>query len=447
MRETVVTAPAWREPEHSSPPHNQRRRGAATPSPTPTREQDNTVKFTITEALHEMRRLQNVDAGRLRGVAVHYYLDELTDLDRLPAPWGSRLVELIEARKAGTITADTPHYLVYSDRMPVAWVTVHAAVVTPTVAMSTVQAKHQRQVAAVLADLDRDVLEGLADLRDRREGRPDSTEAHHESKRVGALRVAPAGDPTAARWVRPTADLDQTRADVARTLGIPAADALIVSAVGYGHHGYHAHRLSMGLVCAMQATAAANDVSLATVGNWIDHDHGLATNADASTLPGRFAAVYIRRYTSEADYAHHRMDTQGWTGLLRDSGMEAYFDLPRYTRHLFLSEVFGIGLDGSHPWRSIEVFHRPAALNVAVDEATSRLQQAVDRDDGAHLLRALPRAVLLGVAARHHVGVTGAEAGEVPLSGASLIDTLLTKRFGAIATTASTTAISLASIE
>jgi hypothetical protein len=398
------------------------------------------VKFTITEALHGMRRLQNVDAGRLRGLQIGYYLDELTDLDRLPAPWGSRLVELIEARKAGTITTDTPHYLVYSDQMPVAWATVHAAVVTPTVAMSTVQAKHQRQVAAILADLDRDILEGLADQRDQREGRPDTTEAHHEPHMVGALRVAPADDPTATRWVRPSADLDQTRADVARTLGIPAADALMVSAVGYGHHGYHAYRLSLELICAMQATAAANDVSLATVGNWIDHDHGLAGNADASTLPGRFAAVYIGRYTSEADYAHHRMDRQGWTGLLRDSGMEAYFDLPRYARHLFLSDVFDIGLNGSHPWRGVEVFHRPAALRVAVDEATSRLQQAVDRDDGAHLLRALPRAVLLGIAAQHHVAVTGEEAGGAPRGEASLIDTLLIERFGDTSTTASTTA-------
>ena len=73
------------------------------------------MKYTITEALHEMRRLHGADAGRLRGVEVRYHLDELTDLDRLPAPWGSRLVALIEARKAGTITADTPHYLVYSD--------------------------------------------------------------------------------------------------------------------------------------------------------------------------------------------------------------------------------------------------------------------------------------------------------------------------------------------
>ena len=398
------------------------------------------MKVTITEALHEMRRLRNVDAGRLRGVAVHYYLDELTDLDRLPAPWGSRLVELIEARKAGTITTDTPHYLVYSDRMPVAWATVHAAVVTPTVPMSTVQAKHQRQVAAVLADLDRDILEGLADLRDQREGRPDTTEAHHEPHMIGALRVAPADDPTATRWVRPSADLDQTRADVARALGVPAADALIVSAVGYGHHGYHAHRLSQELVCAMQAIAAANDVSLATVGNWIDSDHGQAGTVDASTLPARFAAVYIGRYTSEADYTVHRMDTLGWTDLLRDSEMEAYFDLPRYARHLFISDVFSIGLDGSHPWRSVEVFHRPVALRVAVDEATRRLQQAVDRDDGAHLLRALPRTVLLGIAAQHHVGVTGAEAGGVPLSEASLIDTLLTERFGEITTTASSTA-------
>src|SRR5439155_1184198 len=82
---------------------------------TPTHQKESPVRYTITEALHEMRRLQGADAGRLRGVEVQYHLDELTDLDRLPAPWGSRLVDLIEARKAGTITADTPHYLVYSD--------------------------------------------------------------------------------------------------------------------------------------------------------------------------------------------------------------------------------------------------------------------------------------------------------------------------------------------
>jgi hypothetical protein len=319
------------------------------------------VKYTITEALHEMRRLQAADAGRLRGVEVQYHLDELTDLDRLPAPWGSRLVDLIEARKAGTITADTPHYLVYSDRMTVAWATTHAAVVTPTVPMSPVQAKHQRQAAAVLADLDRDILEKLADQRDQREGRPDMSQAHGEAHMVGALRVAPANDPTATRWMRASVDLDQTRDSVARALGVPAADALIVSAVGYGHHGYQAHRLSLDLACAMQATVAANGVSLATVGDWIDHDHGLGGHVDPNVLPARFAAAYIGRYASDTAYTRHLMDTQGWTELLRGSGMQAYFDLRRYERHLFTSDVFAIDLDGWHPGRGIEVFHRPPA--------------------------------------------------------------------------------------
>lgn len=40
---------------------------------------------------------RNVVAGRLHGAQVEHYIDELTDLDRLPAPLVSRLVELIEA--------------------------------------------------------------------------------------------------------------------------------------------------------------------------------------------------------------------------------------------------------------------------------------------------------------------------------------------------------------
>ena len=321
------------------------------------------MKSTISEALHEMRRLRGADTGRLRGVEVRHHLDELTDLDRLPAPWGSRLVALIEAAKAGTITGDTPHYLVYSDRMPVAWATVHAGVVTPTVPMSGIQARHQRQAAAVLADLDRDIIAELADQRDQREGRPDMSDAHGEAHMVGALRVAPAGDPTGTRWIRVSADLDQARDTVARALGVPAGDAVIVSAVGYGHHGYHAHRLSLDLVCAMQATAAAHGVSLATVGDWIDHDHGLAGHVDPTVLADRFAAAYIGRYTSATAYARHVMDTQGWTELLRTSGMEPYFELRRYERHLFTSDVFAIERDGWHLGRKVEVFHRTRATS------------------------------------------------------------------------------------
>lgn len=321
------------------------------------------MKYTITEALHQMRRLQGADAGRLRGVQVRHHFDELTDLDRMPAPWGSRLIALIEAAKAGTITADTPYYLVYSDRMPVTWATVHAGVVTPTVPMSGIQTRHQRQAAAVLADLDRDILAELADQRDQREGRPDMSDAHGEAHMVGALRVAPVSDPTGTRWVRVSADLDQTRDTVARTLGVSAADALIVSAVGYGHHGYHAHRLSLDLVCAVQATAAANGVSLATVGDWIDHDHGLDGQVDPTVLPARFAAAYIDRYACDTAYARHVMDTEGWTELLRTTGLEPYFDLRRYERHLCTTDVFAIELDGWRVGREIEVFHRRPATS------------------------------------------------------------------------------------
>ena len=319
------------------------------------------MKYTIAEALNEMRQLHGADAGRLRGVEVPYHLDHLTGLDTMPAPWGARLVELIEARKADIITADTPHYVVYSHDLPVAWVTVHAAVITPDLPMSPIQAKHQRQAAAVLADLNRDTLRKLADERDQREGRPGTGEADSEHTMPDALRVAPTADPTRTRWVRVGADLDAARTEVARVLGGSADDAVIVTADGYGHHGYHAHRLSLELVCAMHAVTAAHPVSLSTVGTWIDHDHGLAGDVDPRTLPQQFTDAYVGRFASHGGYTRHRMTEQGWTELLRSRGMEPYFDLLRYERHLFSGDVTAIDVDGWQPGRDIEVFHRRPA--------------------------------------------------------------------------------------
>jgi hypothetical protein len=321
------------------------------------------VKYTIAEALHEMRQLRGADAGRLRGVEVPYHLDQLTGLDTLPAPWGAHLAGLIEARKADIITADTPQYVVYSDDLPVAWATVHAAVVTPDLPMSPIQAKHQRQAATVLADLDRDTLQKLADQRDQREGRPDTADADSDQTMLGALRVAPATDPTSTRWVRVGADLDAARAALARVLGGNADDALIVAAVGYGHHGYHADRLSVELVCAMQTVVAAHPVSLGTLGNWIDDEHGLAGHVDPQTLPHQFADAYIGRFGSHTSYVQHRMREQGWTDLLRANGMEPYFDRRRYEQHLFAHEVTAIDLDSWHPGGGIEVFHLRAATS------------------------------------------------------------------------------------
>ncbi|MDT5027359.1 MAG: hypothetical protein QOE61_3785 [Micromonosporaceae bacterium] len=318
------------------------------------------MKSTIAEALQEMRRLLGTDAGRLRGVPVPYHLDQITGLDTLPAPWGAHLTDLIEARRAGVISADTPHYVVYSDGLPVAWATVHAAVHTPDVPMSPVQAKHQRQAAAVPADLDRNTLNELADERDQREGRPDAVAADDEAM-IGALRVAPLADPTRTRWVRVGADLDAARHAVAQATRCAVEQTLIVTAVGYGHHGYHAHRLSLELVCAMQAVIAVHPVSLSTVGTWIDHEHGLAGQVDPRALPQQFTDAYIGQFGSRTAYARHRMTEQGWTELLRSSGMEPYFDLRRHEQHLFSGGVAAIDLDGWQPGRGIEVFHRRPA--------------------------------------------------------------------------------------
>ncbi|WP_432830818.1 hypothetical protein [Dactylosporangium sp. CA-092794] len=316
------------------------------------------MRYTMAEALHEMRHLRDADTGRLRGVDVADHLHDLTGLDTVPAPWGARLAGLVEARTAGTVTADTPQYLVFSDGLPVAWATVTAAVVTPDLPMTAIQARHQRQAVAVLADLDRATLRALADERDHRDARP-TTDTADERTMPGALRVAPAADPTATRWVRVGADLDTARAAVARAVrGGAADDAVIVTAVGYGHHGDHAHRLSLAVLCAMHAIVAAHPVSLAIVGHWIDDAHGLAGHVDPQLLAGQFTDAYIGRFASRRHYVEHRMQQLGWTDLLRTHGLEPYFDHRRFEQHLFTHAVTGIDLDRWQPWHGIEVFHR-----------------------------------------------------------------------------------------
>jgi hypothetical protein len=319
------------------------------------------VKYTIAEALQEMRRLRGADAGRLRGWAARD-LDQLGGLEAVAQPWGEHLAEQIDARRAGLIHATTPEYVVESDGLPIAWVTAHAAVVAPAMPMSRIQAKHQRQAVAVLSDLDRDALQALADERDRREGRSVVSEEDNYEAMVGALRVAPSHNPTSARWVRVGADLDKARQQLMQATGVGAAEqAIVLAAIGYGHHGHHAHRLALELICAMHAVTAAHSVSLNTVGNWIDHDYGLAGQVDPQALPDQFAAAYLGRYASHGAYVQHRMEEQGWTDILRAHAMEPYFDTRRYERHLFSHDVIAIDLDGWQPGRGIEVFRRPAA--------------------------------------------------------------------------------------
>jgi hypothetical protein len=104
------------------------------------------VRCTIAEALRDMRRLYDVDAGRLRGETA--YLSGYTANQppaAAPQPWADHLATLIGAGRAGTITPDTPRYVVYSDNQVFAWLTVHARVVAPPdMPLTANQAKHQR---------------------------------------------------------------------------------------------------------------------------------------------------------------------------------------------------------------------------------------------------------------------------------------------------------------
>jgi hypothetical protein len=100
----------------------------------------------------------------------------------------------------------------------VAWLTVHAAIATPDIPLSTNQAKHQRQAVEVLRDLDRGVLRELADERDTRKGRSTNAAAEYDEDTLDALRVAPVGDPTPIAWVRIDADPAAARARIARAL-------------------------------------------------------------------------------------------------------------------------------------------------------------------------------------------------------------------------------------
>src|SRR5439155_16140521 len=154
------------------------------------------------------------------------------------------------AGRAGTVTADTPRYLVYSDDTVVAWLPVHARVVAPPdMPLTANQAKHQRQAAQVLSDLDRGALRDLADDRDRREGRPEGADAEYDAG-DGMLRVAPADDPTRTAWIPIDADPTVTRTRIRRSLHLPDdCDVIVISAWGFGQHCGRAHRVDLDLIC------------------------------------------------------------------------------------------------------------------------------------------------------------------------------------------------------
>jgi hypothetical protein len=319
------------------------------------------MRCTITEALRDMRRLHDVDAGRLRGETV--YLSGYTADQPAPAapqPWADHLKRLIAAGRAGTITPDTPRYVVYSDNTAVAWLTVHAQVLAPPdMALTANQTKHQRQAAQVLSDLDRGALRDLADDRQRREGHPEVADAEYDAG-DGMLRVAPADDPTRTTWIPVDPDPAATRARAARALRLgPDHDVIVISAWGFGQHCARVHRLDLGLLCTIHAVAAAHGVDATTVGNWIAHEDGLAGPVDPTTLPTLFQAAYVGRYPDRDAYARARMDELGWTTAIAELGIEAYFNHDAHQRDVFRYEAIAIDPGEYHRRdRGIQVFHR-----------------------------------------------------------------------------------------
>jgi hypothetical protein len=107
------------------------------------------MRSTITEALREMRGLNTTDAGRLRGIHLRYSSLSLPHqaLSGTPQPWRDQLDNAIAARGAGTVTADSPEYVVLSDNAVVAVLTVAGRVSLPDYPLSSNQAKHQDAAA------------------------------------------------------------------------------------------------------------------------------------------------------------------------------------------------------------------------------------------------------------------------------------------------------------
>ena len=326
------------------------------------------ARSTIRDALRDMRRLHPVDAGRLTGIRVyHSFLSRPEQwLADTPPPWRDRLFTAITDRAGGTITRETPEYLVLSDRVVVAMLSVTAQVVLSDLPLSANQAKHQAAAAQVLRDLPRDILGALADQRARWERSDEdadveTVEAGYLGQPGNALRVAPAGDPTDTRWVHIGADLDAAHRTLQEAChadaGADPGQVLIVTAAGYGAYGRDRHSLDLPMLCAMHQVADTHHVTPGTVGDWLAAEGATGTDVHPQTLITDFAATYLGAYPDRAAYTQTRMAQLGWAQAITAAGIpQQHLDLGAMTRDWFRTEVRDVPADGH-----IEVFtrHRP----------------------------------------------------------------------------------------
>jgi len=143
---------------------------------------------------------------------------------------------------------------------------------------------------------------------------------------------------------------------VQRACGADPDQILIVTASGYGTYGWDRHRLSLDILCAMHQVADKHQVSLCTVGNWLDAEGATTADIGPQAIVEQFAAAYIGPFDRDLDYTRHRMRQLGWTQALDAAGIpENYLDISAINRDWFSYQVRQIesGTRGR-----IEVFHR-----------------------------------------------------------------------------------------
>jgi hypothetical protein len=316
------------------------------------------MRSTITEALISMRGLHHADAGRLHGVNLRYHdlpLAQLTQLAQHSDRAVTGLAALITARSDGTITPDTPEYLVLSSGVPVAWLTVHAAVTTPDLPLTPAQARHQSQAAEALGGLYRHTL---ADTR-----RPPRTASR---RRTGGRRALPCpADRTRGRPDPHRLDPDRQRSGRCREGRSRRRPP---------RHRPHPHPRRLRLRPLWQPRPSpraghpmrdAHDrrraPGAAVLHRRLDRRRPVHRPAPAAgSLAERFRHAYAGHFTSREAYTQHRMDTLGWTAVLREHGMGDYFSRNRYTYDLFTQEVTGVGGPGRSDRRGgVHVFRRP----------------------------------------------------------------------------------------
>ncbi|TQS42744.1 hypothetical protein [Cryptosporangium phraense] len=314
---------------------------------------------TLTVAARLMRQLISATTARLRGI----------DLDRdarqnptaaIPAPnWPAEYNQALAARVNGQATGSSPFYVVFSDDFPVCWLNHDGHLVHPDVVLDRLRTRHRALASEALTDLARPALAYVADLRDVRDGRPQDVE--DRTHRPGLARVAHPDLPARAWWISVGHDITGARERSRAVAG--TEDPLIISAHGFGRYGRQTHRLDLGRLCAINATATKHGAGLSTlarghdgerspeidanvVGSWLAEEYKLDAAPDAELIEPLFTAALIGSFSSDYAYADYRLKQTGWETTLRQMNAQEFFDMRHYVYCLFRRDVRAISAPG-----------------------------------------------------------------------------------------------------